>query len=337
MRDPDPPHGEFALIERLAAQLGEPGADVVVGIGDDCAAVDDGGDELLLWTVDLMAEGVHFLSGADPEGLGDKLLAVSLSDVAAMGGRPCHALVSMALPKTTRAADLDALYRGLRRRAARHGVHVVGGDTSASHGGLFLSLTLTGRAPRDRIWTRAGARPGDRVVVSGTLGEAAAGLALARRGTPPADGDEDVLLRRHHTPEPRVALAAALAGCDGVHAAIDLSDGLASDLGHVCRRSGVGVEIDLARLPIADALRRVAPRLELDPWWLSTCGGEDYELCLCVASGALAALEQAAAPCGVPLTTIGTVTGPQSPAVCWIGLDGEPVSIDGGWDHFRSG
>lgn len=333
MRDATSPIGEFELIERWSSLLGDGGADVVVGIGDDCAALDDGGDELLLLTTDMMAEGIHFLPDTDPEDLGDKLLAVNLSDIAAMGGRPGYALVSLAAARGTDPARLEALYRGLRRRAECHGVQVVGGDTTASRSGLVLSLALTGRVARERMWTRAGARPGDRVLVSGTLGDSAAGLVLARGGG--GDGeDARALLERHLRPEPRLELAAALAAVGGVTAGIDLSDGLASDLAHVCQRSAVGAEIQLARLPLSGALRRHAAAAGMVPLPLATSGGEDYELCLTAAPVAVARLLETAAGTGVPLTEIGRIVGSGPAQVRWIGADGEPAGVAPGWDHF---
>ena len=170
--------GEFDLIARLLRRGRAGGDGVVLGVGDDCAVLEGGGDELLLMTTDLMTEGVHFLRASDPLDLGDKLMSVNLSDVAAMGGRPAHAVLAMAVPDDVEVGYLERVYAGLFARAERHGVSLVGGDTTASHGPLTLSLTLTGRVASDRVLRRDGASAGDRILVSGTIGDSAAGLGL---------------------------------------------------------------------------------------------------------------------------------------------------------------
>lgn len=335
--------GEFGLIERLTSGLGTADASVVVGIGDDCAVLDDGGDQLLLLTTDLMAQGVHFLPRAEPVALGDKLLSVNLSDVAAMGGTPRHAVLAMAAPSEIPVATLDGIFEGLRRRAQRHGVSLVGGDTTRSGRGLVLSLTLTGRVPRGRALTRAGARPGDRILVSGTLGDSGAGLALytcvgdmGALGPLPdlPDRDKAFLRSRHDSPEPRVELGIALSSLAGIHAAIDLSDGLASDLGHICQRSAVGADVDVSRLPLSEALGRFGVASGWDPRKLAVSAGEDYELCFTVEPGAVSSAVAAARSLGIELTDVGEVT-PGSGEMRWIDGDGSPLPPPaGGFDHF---
>ncbi len=335
--------GEFGLIARLTAGLADGDESVVVGVGDDCAVLDDGGDRLLLITTDLMAEGVHFLPRTDPVALGDKLLSVNLSDVAAMGGTPRHAVLAVAVPAGLEVAYLDGVYAGLRRRARRHGVSVVGGDTTRSGAGLVLSLTLTGRARRGGVLTRSGARPGDAILVSGTLGDSGAGLALSTAvgdagalGTLPglAQADRDVLRARHDTPEPRVDLGRMLPRFEGVHAAIDLSDGLASDLGHICRRSEVGARIDLSLLPLSGALLRFAAETGWDPRSLAASAGEDYELCVAVDPGASSTLVAEARALGIGLTEVGRMADGHSD-IQWTDGNGHPVDPpSGGWDHF---
>ncbi len=325
--------GEFGLIDRLTGNLPDTDPAVRVGVGDDCAVVDDGGEGPLLVTCDLMAEGVHFLPGADPEALGDKLLAVNLSDVAAMGGVPRQAVLALAVPPGLDVDYLDRVYAGLGRRAARHGVDLVGGDTTRSRSGLVLSLTLLGRGGAGGVLTRDAARPGDRILVSGTLGDSGAGLLLlADLDSAPDELDEGHaahLRGRHLLPEPRIALGQALAAVEGVHAAIDLSDGLASDLGHVCRRSGVGARIDLDRLPLSDALGAFTP----DPLALALGAGEDYELCVTAAPGAVGQALAAAEGVAVPLTDVGEIV--EGAGIEWRsgGVPVEPPAA-AGWDHF---
>jgi thiamine-monophosphate kinase len=329
------PHalGEFGLIDRLTARLDSADPAVLVGVGDDCAVIDDGGDGPLLITCDLMAEGVHFLTGADPVALGDKLLAVNLSDVAAMGGRPRQAVIALAIPPGLGVDYLERVYEGLDRRAACHGVTIVGGDTTRSRSGLVLSLTLLGRGTPGRVLTRDRARPGDHVLVSGTLGDSGAGLLLlAGGGDPPPNLSEvhaDRLRQRHTLPEPRVELGLALAAVDGVHATIDLSDGLASDLGHICHRSVVGARIDLDRLPLSAPLRAFAA----DPLALAIGAGEDYELCVTVSAPAVEPALAAAAAVDVPLTDVGEIVTGEG--IVWHSA-GRPVEppASAGWDHF---
>jgi thiamine-monophosphate kinase len=331
------PHalGEFDLIDRLTAGLDTGDPAVRVGVGDDCAVIDDGGDGPLLVTCDLMAEGVHFLSGAKPVALGDKLLAVNISDIAAMGGRPAHALLALAIAPGVDVGYLERVYAGLDRRARRHGVSLVGGDTTASRSGLVLSLTLLGRGSPGRVLTRDAARPGDRILVSGTLGDSGAGLLLlSGAGDDPPDLSRehaDQLRQRHILPEPRVELGLALAALDGVHAAIDISDGLASDLGHICRRSRVGARVDLDRIPLSAPLRSFAA----DPLALAIGAGEDYELCVTVSPAAAGSVLAAAATVGVPLTDVGEIV--EGEGIVWrsAGTTVDPPA-SGGWDHFAA-
>ncbi len=333
--------GEFGLIERLTSGLGPGDGSVVVGVGDDCAVIDDGGDGLLLVTTDLMAQGIHFLSGTDPTRLGDKLLSVNLSDIAAMGGTPRHAVIAVAIPPALDVEYLDGVYEGLRRRADRHGVSLVGGDTTSSRSGLVLSLTLTGRGEPGRVLTRDGALPGDRVLVSGTLGDSGAGLILARSmaegsDAPDLTADDIAFLRtRHERPEPRVELGRSLAATDGTHSAIDLSDGLASDLGHICRRSAVGAVVDVSRLPLSDALRRHAAATGDDPRGLALAAGEDYELCVTADPVAAPRLAAAAESFGLPLTDVGEIVEGR-PSIHWTDGPDSPIAPPiPGWDHFR--
>ncbi len=337
---PRTPHdlGEFGLIDQLTSVLPAAGGDVVQGVGDDCAVIDDGGDRLLLITTDLMAEGVHFLPDADPEAVGRKLVAVNASDVAAMGGEPRQAVVAMALPPGLAVARLEGLYRGMAAACARYGVDLVGGDTTASRSGLVLTLTVTGRVTPAHLLRRDGARVGDRVLVSGTIGDSAAGLALlvgaaeGRAAPDLADEHGVTLCDRHLRPEARVALGRALAARGGVTAAIDLSDGLGSDLGHVCRRSHVGAEVQVHKLPVSSALQAFCSATGADAVVLAVSGGEDYELCLTADPDAVTGLRAAAADLGVPLTDVGGVV--EDDGVRWLDREGTPREVGRGWDHF---
>jgi thiamine-monophosphate kinase len=244
----------------------------------------------------------------------------------------------MAVPRDTPTGWLDGLYRGVHAACEAYGVTVVGGDTASSPSGRVLTLTLTGRVERERLLRRDGARPGDRVLVSGTLGDSAGGLVVVRGkhlGRPPLDlsgPDEAHLLTRHLRPVPRVALARALAAHGGVRAAIDLSDGLAADAAHIARRSGVGLMLDYHALPLSPALRALGEAVGVDPRQLAFGGGEDYELCIAAAPDAVAGLQAVAASEDLTLTDVGCFDGEEG-----FGLVGSRASDDEparGWDHF---
>ncbi|MBC7170715.1 thiamine-phosphate kinase, partial [Candidatus Bipolaricaulota bacterium] len=235
--------GEFPLIERLERIVGRTRSDVVVGIGDDAAALDLGGEDLVLLTVDSQAEGSHFVRDRiDPRHLGRRLLAVNASDIAAMGGRPTHAVVSLVLPSDLGLSWVEGLYTGLAEEADRLGIAVVGGNVARSGDGIVLDLALLGRVARGHLLTRSGAKVGDLVLVTGSLGEAAAGLYLSAHPEV-ADPDREALLARHLAPTPRVREGQLIAASGLASAMIDLSDGLAGDVAHVCDQSEVGVRI----------------------------------------------------------------------------------------------
>jgi thiamine-monophosphate kinase len=312
---------EFDLIAAFTRALPLRGEGVVVGPGDDAAVLRPAPGEDLVATVDAVVEGVHFGPGFTPEDVGWKALAVNLSDLAAMGARPLHALVALTLPRGTPAATVKGIAAGLGACARAHRTAVVGGNVSR---GRELSVTVTalGAVPEGRAVLRAGARPGDLIAVTGTLGDAALGL-LPR--APRA------LVRRQRRPEPRLAAGRALAGV--VRAAIDVSDGLAQDLGHLCRASGVGALVGRADLPLSPAYRRMTRRLP-DPWAAALSGGEDYELVVAVPPAALPRARAAAARARTPLTVIGRFVRGEGVRV--VGARGEPVRVPGGHDHLRA-
>jgi thiamine-monophosphate kinase len=298
------------------------GRGVRVGIGDDCAVLEPPENDLLA-TTDLLIEDVHFRRRYATAGdIGWKALAVNLSDIAAMGGRPLWALVSLALPGDVAAEEIEAFYTAMIALGEAHATAIVGGDTCQSAAGWIVGVTLLGEAPK-RPRLRSGARPGDRIAVTGALGRSAAGLALLERSTrEPAD-----LLAAHLRPTPRVHEGQALGRIDGVSAMIDLSDGLATDLQHIADESGVGARVWLDRLPVDAATRRVAAALEADATRWATSGGEDYELLVTIDPASVPAATRA-----VPLTVIGecTTTG----ALEFLSADGRTVEVAAGFEHF---
>jgi thiamine-monophosphate kinase len=298
----DRPAGEFDFIARLRRGAATPGRGVALGIGDDAALLRPTPGRLLVSCVDTMVEGVHFPVGTSPADLGWKSLAVNLSDLAAMGAVPRWALLSLTLPAAS-SAFARGFLRGWNRLARAHGVALVGGDTT--RGPLTVSVQLLGEVARGQALRRDAARDGDLVVVSGTLGDAAAGLALVqgRLGAPDA-ATARRLRARLDRPQPRVALGESLGGL--ARAAIDVSDGLAQDLGHVLRASGVGATLEVDRLPLSPALRRTVsdPQRRVS-WALS--GGDDYELCFTVPERKVATLAALSRRLRLPLTVVGRI------------------------------
>ena len=330
--------GEFGFIERIAAKGLAREEGVVCGIGDDCAVLTLDARKVLLLTSDLMVEDVHFRLGAtSSQDLGHKLLAVNLSDVAAMGGEPRDAVVSVAAPADLDVSHLDGIYDGLHECARRFGVNVVGGDTTRSPGPLVLNLALTGEAPDDCVCYRSGARPGDLVYVSGTLGDSAAGLALVLgEEVEIGQAEREGLLGRHHRPEPRIELGKRLSASGAVTAMIDLSDGVASDLRHICERSRVAATVEAASVPLSPALQSFCRATGTDPMSMALSGGEDYELLFTVDPAGLDRLNRVGDEGGVPpIRRIGEI-GEGPAGVFLVGRDGRRTRLAAsGFDHFR--
>jgi thiamine-monophosphate kinase len=328
--------GEEALVRSIRALTAGEAAGVRVGIGDDCAVLDPQPGSALLATTDLLLEDVHFRRRwAEPADIGWKSLAVNLSDIAAMGGRPRWALVALACPEGTSAEEIEAFYEGALAMARSHGVAIVGGDTAASPAGWMINVTLLGEAVSPRL--RSTARAGDTVAVTGALGRSAAGLAVLEGETAPAGVDAMHLAEvtgAHLRPRPRVREGEWLAAAGGVTAMMDLSDGIGLDLPRLLGESGVGADIDVDRLPIDDATRAVAAALGVRPSVWATGGGEDYELLLTCQPTALARLQQGLADaCGTRLTAIGEVT--PAGAARWSS-GGREVAVARGYEHFAA-
>ncbi len=321
--------GEFGVIDRLRALVGEP-PEGEVWLGDD-AAVLRAPAGTILFTADLLVEGVHFdLELTGPEDLGYKSIAVNVSDVAAMGGTPRRALVSLTLRPGMELEWIEALYKGMRAASDRFGMAVVGGDIS-SGACLVISVALLGNPAGRRVIERRGARPGDAVCVTGTLGASAAGYRLLRAGRRDALRERPDLKEAHLRPSPRVAEAEVLRRHLPT-AMIDVSDGFAADLSHLCDASAVGVVVDSSRLPVVDL-----SGLELDrePLELALAGGEDYELVFTIASErAEAAAAEVEGRTGTRLSIVGEVVEADRGRV--LTLDGVERPLEGrGWDHLK--
>lgn len=324
--------GEFGLIGAIRrAARGAGGAGWRVGIGDDAAILRAPAGRELVATVDALIEDVHFRwSTTDARSLGHKTLAVNLSDLGAMGARPAGCLLVLGVPRGERGPRLAGFFGGLLGLARASRCPLVGGDT-VSAPVWTLSLTALGTVARGRALLRSGARPGDRIFVTGALGAAALGLALLEAGRG-ARAASRAFARRQLAPDPPWRLGAALAARRDVTAAIDVSDGLLQDLGHVARESGVAAEVELERVPRARGLDAGARALGLDPDRLVLAGGEDYELLFCARPSApsAAALSRRY---GVRVSEIGSVRRGRGVRLLARGI---PQQIPGhGWDHFK--
>lgn len=333
------PPGEFELIARLTRQL-PARPDVALGVGDDCAILALHGVDTLA-TCDSQVEGVHFtLAFSSPEQIGRKALAVNLSDIAAMGGEPRYALISLILPPRLPLATLDGIYAGLRQEAERYATAIVGGNIASSEQALILDITLLGAVEHGRALTRSGARVGDVVLVTGSLGNAAAGLhTLLQPATHYPPDAQEVVRQAYRVPQPRVREGRVLSrfGPGIVTALLDISDGLSGDLGHICERSNVGVRVDLARLPLSQSLHSIAVSAARDPYAWALHGGEDYELLFTVPpTSEQAVIDAVQAATGTPVTPIGVVLPPEE-GMRLLRPDGreEPLVVQS-WDHRKS-
>lgn len=326
--------GEEGLIDLIRSQLVvNYGPMVIRGIGDDCAVLPSE-PGVLLATVDILVEGVHFRREFSSfQDVGYKALAVNVSDIAAMGGKPLYALISLAIPRREASRTLKEIYQGLRLAAKAFGVRVVGGNLSAHKGGVIIDVTLLGRAAPGKVLYRSGAKAGDVLLVSGFLGEAALGLKALEAGMEKKK-KAALLIKAHRRPQPLVAEGQWLAKQGYVHAMIDLSDGLAKDLGHLCRESRLGAVIFEEHIPISPWAIKIARRLGQDPLPLALGGGEDYQLLMAVAPRkANDLLKKWKRKFDLPLTPVGQMVK-ASGGIIIVDSQGKKRKLAGGYRHF---
>jgi len=334
--------GEFGLIERIRKLLPANPPHVVEGIGDDVAVLAHPGSDYLLATCDVQVEGVHFLPRfLAPRQLGRRVMAVNLSDLAAAGGAPLWALVSLCLPENTQPAFVEELYGGMLEELHPAEGVIVGGNVAASPCGLVIDVSLLGRVAPEHLVLRKGAREGDRILVTGFPGDSKAGFELLRRPDLLVSSSiRERLVAKHLTPSPRLWQGRALGRSGRVRAMVDVSDGLLADLGHICQASGLGAQVWVEEVPVSDAAREAAGICGGDvvKWALS--GGEDFEL--------LFTAGEEDVPCimellrerrDVPCRVIGRMTAPHL-GMEVIFPDGsrtlaDPFAAGSGWDHFR--
>lgn len=333
--------GEFGLIDRLSGHLSDKSKVVVKGIGDDCAVYKSSKDHYQIITTDALVEDVHFIRATHPPRLlGRKFLAVSLSDIAAMGGTPRTAVIALGIPKDLPLAYLDQFYEGLNKMCEEAGISIAGGDTVRSTKGFWISLTLIGEVPQKRFFTRSGARSSHAIMVTGTLGDPALGLRLLSKQKSPlkvSKAARKFLIGRHQNPSPRVKFAQALAQSKlRVSSMIDISDGLEQDLGHICHQSSKGADLDLDSIPKSKELKITCRNNDLDINSFCLTGGEDYELLFTIPDEDVKKLGNITLKVGVPVTRIGSMTSEKG--VIRLLKENESPQIrktSSGFDHFR--
>ena len=318
---------EFSLIKQYFENSTVERDDVLVGIGDDCAIVQSKNHQQIAISVDTLVEGIHFLPNTDPESLGHKSLAVSLSDLAAMGATPAWFTLALTLPEVN-AEWLAGFAKGLANLATAHNIALIGGDTT--RGPLSITIQVHGHVDAERALRRDGAKDGDSIYVSGTLGDAGAGLKLKQSHLNNKSGkqtDVTFLQQRLDKPTPRIELGQSLLAI--AHSAIDISDGLIADLNHILEKSNLGAEISLNALPISNELVRVVGREEAEI--LALYSGDDYELCFTVLSDYDSELVKNIKE---TYTKIGTITDENK--IIFI-KSGQKINLTGtGYEHFSS-
>ena len=320
--------GEFSLIKKYFLTPSIPN-EVVLGIGDDCAIVSVPEGEQLAITTDTLVEGVHFPPGTAAEDIGYKSVAVNLSDLAAMGARPAWLTLALSLPQQDD-GWLSAFSQSFLAAAGRYDARLIGGDTT--QGPLGITVQALGRVTPNKVMRRDAANPGDAVYVSGTLGDAAAGLKILGLGGP-RDDNQAWLVERLNRPEPRVELGMRVA--DYCRCAIDISDGLAADLGHILEASRCGATVHLNRLPLSRRLVDYSMGRDAVDWNRVLTGGDDYELCLVVAPDYEDRLMSLAGELALPLARIGVIEA--HPGLDIIDEDGSKFLLESsGYEHFRS-
>jgi len=332
--------GEFGLIRlinELVEQRGRRAPGLTTGIGDDTAAfIPDEESEYLL-TCDCLVEGRHFLPGLTrPEHLGRRAMTANISDIGAMGGLPLYALVSLGLKPGMRAADILALYRGFLEELNPLDATIAGGNITKTEGPFFMDITLVGKAPKGRLLLRSAARPGDAVLVTGHPGRAAAGVELLRRRPDDAAVRDNPLVRAYTLPSHRAREGAALARSGLAGAVIDISDGFAGDLAHICEESATGARILEQSLPLSPELEEEARRRGVPPADLVLRESDDYELIITCRPDRTADVRSViSAVSDVPVTEVGRMTAEAGKMELVLPDGSSRPLAPRGWDHFK--
>lgn len=326
--------GEFGLIEKIGTKIGQRGGKIIKGIGDDCAVVESSDEKVLLFTTDILVEGIHFKRAyTDPADLGRKAMAVNISDIAAMGGKPLYALLCLGAPKSAEVIYIDSIISGISSMAGEYGVELVGGDTSLSPDVLYINIYLAGESSKDEVLYRSGAGAEQVIFVTGEVGSSGAGLDILNRA---------VNLRKfaaltdaHNSPHPHVKEGRILSSSRLVTSLIDISDGVIADLGHICKESNVGALIKEKDLPILDLCRQYCGNYGLDATDFALYGGEDYVLLGTVPEHSYYQLRDQMKSGGCSIFPIGKTKA--EPGIRLQDQDGGITDAgDGGYDHFKS-
>ena len=327
--------GEFGFIESIKEECATTYKNVIKGIGDDCAVFGPSSGRVLLFTTDMLVEDIHFLkTKMTPYQLGWKSIAVNLSDIAAMGGRPLVLLISLAIPPETDVELMQDFYKGMKTICEQYEVSIAGGDTSASPDKLVINISLIGDARQNEVLYRSGARSGDSIYLTGNVGDSFAGLKIIKKEISSPKSIESHFIKIHNEPNPLIETGMTIAASGLATAMIDVSDGLVLDLGHICKESGVGAILFRDKIPLSSELKLLASREKFNPLELALSGGEDYQLLITVPNGNIKDFEIVGKNKGLlPLYLIGKIA--EGKGITMVNDDGSLEEIDiKGFNHF---
>ncbi|NQT34900.1 thiamine-phosphate kinase [bacterium] len=329
--------GEFGLIDRIQKLLpAHSSTEIIIGIGDDTAVVRLDDNRSLLATCDIMVEGTHFrFDYITPYQLGRRAVSINLSDIASMGGKPTYALISLALPEKLSPDDFDELYSGMSDQMADFSAVIIGGNLAQTSENMVIDIFMLGEIEPDKMLTRSGAEPGDRIMVTGELGASAAGLHVLEKYGLSYPERLDHLVQAHLQPEPRIDEGRLIAASGYATSMIDLSDGLGSDLRHILEKSGVGAEIYMEKLPQPEYITEAAQLVSRSTWDIVIKGGEDYELLFTVKPDTPdEIIENISRTTSTPVTEIGRIL-PEIDGCSIVDSKGDRHPLETkGWDHF---
>jgi len=325
--------GEFGFIDRIKSGCLTREKNVIKGIGDDCCVFKTSGDLVTLLTTDMLVENIHFLrESIPPFKLGRKSLAVNISDIAAMGGIPREAVISIAIPPDLDVDYLDRLYDGMKDMARKFDINLLGGDTTSAPQHLVINIALVGEAREDEVLFRSGAKVGDSIFLTGYVGSSAAGLDMLLKKREHEDFPE--LLDAHYDPWPHVEAGRIIAGLKAANSMIDVSDGVASDLGHICQESRVGAIIEESKIPVTASFQNYLKKNDLNFEYLALHVGEDYVLLGTAPVSTINLIEGALRKQGCDLFPIGRII--EGKGIKMVSRDGRTREIDPrGYDHFK--
>ncbi|MGQ1889720.1 thiamine-phosphate kinase [Thermophagus sp. OGC60D27] len=329
--------GEFGFIERITEKFPQIPLNGITGIGDDCAIIPQHNDFEMVVTTDLLVEDIHFLRDkTTPFDLGYKSLAVNLSDIAAMGALPVASFLSIAIPANLDVNYLDQFIDGYKTLSNKYKVPLLGGDTTKSPDKLTINVCVLGKVKKGKALKRSSAQLGDIIAVTGPLGDSGGGLRLILEDIQDDNEAYNTLIHWHHRPEPAVREGLTLSSLQGIRAMMDISDGLASDLGHILKASGCEATVDLTKIPISDSLKKVSTQQKWNVVEIAVSAGEDYRLLLTIDHKYYDKVaESYNKEFSLPLTPIGSITGKNSSGKIEWTKNGKPTSFSGmGFNHF---